>query len=157
MSLLTTDITKVKRLSLREVRLPGERPVTPVETPHPGEAYKEHRPPAIPIPEKPFTEAEKVYSALLRAYPLLSELEDVLGLVNPETGNPYRKTAPPSPTEIAEPETAYTREEIKDRIANLRGLSGAEAVLELDSLVMSGEIERTIGPELYHLATSTPY
>jgi hypothetical protein len=66
MSLLSTDITKLKRLSLREVKLPA---------------------PEIKEIEKPPTDEEIAYSKLLARNPLLSKLIERLNLASCKTGN----------------------------------------------------------------------
>lgn len=67
MSLLNTDITKVKRLSLRESKLPPtERANEPTDRP-------------------PTTE-ERAYERLLEANPMIATLVDKLELVSSKTG-----------------------------------------------------------------------
>jgi hypothetical protein len=72
MSLLSTDITKVKRLSLREVKLPAPEirvePITPI------------------LVERPPTAEEIAYSNLVAINPLLEELVERLDLVSIKTG-----------------------------------------------------------------------
>ena len=72
MSLLSIDITKVKRLSLREAKLPApERrvePVTPIQV------------------ERTPTEEERTYSKLVAINPVLIELVERLDLVSIKTG-----------------------------------------------------------------------
>lgn len=79
MSLLSTDITKVKRLSLQEVRLPTtERRVeaiTPLQV------------------ERPPTPEEITYSNLVAINPLLEELVERLDLVSITTGERIRKVS----------------------------------------------------------------
>ncbi len=67
MSLLSIDVTKVKKLSLREVKLPNlERRVEPI-TPT--------------LVEKPPTDEEIAYSKLVAINPLVEELVERLDLV----------------------------------------------------------------------------
>lgn len=77
MSLLSTDITKLKRLSLREVKLPTtERrvePITPI------------------LVERPPTDEEIAYSKLVAINPLLEELVERLDLVSITTGERIKK------------------------------------------------------------------
>ena len=77
MSLLNVDIAKVKRLSLREVKLPTtERrvePITPI------------------LVEKPPTDEEIAYSRLVAINPLLEELVERLDLVSITTGERIKK------------------------------------------------------------------
>jgi hypothetical protein len=75
MSLLSTDITKVKRLSLREVRLPApERRVEPITQ-----------------VERPPTDEEIAYSKLVAINPLIEELVERLDLVSIKTGERIKK------------------------------------------------------------------
>lgn len=71
MSLLSTDITKVKRLSLKEIK-----PTTP--------------PPPLPPKELPPTEEEITFSRLVATNPLLEELVNRLDLVSSSTGERIR-------------------------------------------------------------------
>jgi len=71
MSLLSTDITKVKRLSLKEIK-----PTTP--------------PPPLPTKELPPTEEEITFSRLVATNPLLEELVNRLDLVSSSTGERIR-------------------------------------------------------------------
>ena len=79
MSLLSTDITKVKRLSLQGVRLPTtERRVeaiTPLQV------------------ERPPTPEEIIYSNMIAINPLLEELVERLDLVSITTGERIRKVS----------------------------------------------------------------
>lgn len=150
MSLLSVNLRERRRLFLKDTALRRE----PIPAP---EA------PAIftPIPEKPYTEAERNWSKLLSAYPILRELEEALGLSNPETGETYRRVIseeePITAPAIAEPETAYTLSEITTRIGKRYRLSKAEALRELERMTEAGEIQQTINPTLYHLGSSTPF
>ena len=77
MSLLSTDITKVKRLSLKEVKLPTtERrvePITPI------------------LVERPPTDEEIAYSRLIAINPLIEELVERLDLESITTGERIKK------------------------------------------------------------------
>ena len=77
MSLLSIDITKVKRISLLEVKLPiTERRVEPI----------------TPIfVERPSTNEEIAYSKLLAINPLLGELVERLELFSSTTGERIKK------------------------------------------------------------------
>jgi len=77
MSLLSTDITKVKRLSLREVKLPATERRVGANTPI--------------LLETPPTEEEIVYSKLVAKNPLIEELVERLDLVSIKTGKRIRK------------------------------------------------------------------
>ena len=77
MSLLSTDIAKIKRLSLRGVKLPTtERrvePTTPI------------------LVERPPTDEEIAYSKLVAINPLLEELVERFDLVSIATGERIKK------------------------------------------------------------------
>ena len=79
MSLLSIDITKVKRLSLQEVRLPTTEQrveaITPLQV------------------ERPPTPEEIAYSNLVAINPLLEELVERLDLVSITTGERIRKVS----------------------------------------------------------------
>ena len=72
MSLLSVDITKVKRLTLREAKLPAPERRVELVTPIPA--------------ERPPTEEEITYSRLVAINPLLKELVERLDLVSIKTG-----------------------------------------------------------------------
>jgi hypothetical protein len=77
MSLRTVDLTKLKRLSLREVKLPTpERKVDPI-TPT--------------LVERPLTAEELTYSKLITINPLIEELVDRLDLISNTTGERIKK------------------------------------------------------------------
>ena len=77
MNLLSTDIAKVKRLSLKGVKLPTtERKVEPI-TPI--------------LVESPPTAEEIAYSKLLAINPLLEKLVERLDLVSIKTGERIKK------------------------------------------------------------------
>lgn len=80
MSLLSIDITKVKKLSLREVKLPD--PKERIETTTP-----------IKVVSKPPTDEEIAYSKLVAINPLIEDLTDRLGLVSITTGQSLKKVA----------------------------------------------------------------
>ena len=77
MSLLSTDITKVKRLSLREIKLPPpERrvePITPI------------------LVERPPKDEDVIYSRFCAINPLIEELVERLDLVSKITGERIKK------------------------------------------------------------------
>jgi hypothetical protein len=161
MSLLTTDIRKVKRLSLREVRLPERRePITPIQV------------------ERPPTEEEIAYSRLVAINPLIEELVGRLDLVSPTTAERINKVTLPdeysTPPEnvpqgvdslklitfaktIIEGERGYTREEIVERIIKATNVSQDRADIGFTLLLQYGAIEQTINPYIYHLKDSTPF
>lgn len=125
MSLLSTDIAKVKRLSLREVKLPTTEqrvePVTPI------------------LVERPPTDEEIAYSKLVAINPLIEEPVERLDLVSITTGERIKKVElredikpHPEPEikaqeidrpklialaqRVIEGENSYTKEEIIERI-----------------------------------------
>ena len=73
MSLLTTDLSKVKKLSLKGVRLP----------------IKDKEPEPINYPPSP---EEKAYSKLVDINPLIEELVNRLDLVSKTTEERIKKT-----------------------------------------------------------------
>jgi len=77
MSLRSIDITKLKRLSLKEVKFPApeqrEEPITPIQI------------------ERPPSDEEIAYSKLVTINPLIEELVERLGLVSIKTGERIRK------------------------------------------------------------------
>jgi hypothetical protein len=166
MSLLSTDITKVKRLSLREVKLPTtERrvgPITPI------------------LVERPPTDEEIAYSKLVAINPLIEELVERLDLVSITTGERIRKVElredikpHPEPKvkaqeidkpklialaqRVIEGENSYSREEIIERIKEATNVNQERAERGFILMLQAGAIEQTINPELYYLTGSTPF
>ena len=167
MSLLSTDITKVKRLSLREVKLPTtERKVEPI-TPI--------------LVERPPTDEEIVYSRLVAINPQrIEELVERLDLVSITTGERIKKVElredikPHPETEIKAKEidkpklialaqrviegyNSYSREEIIERIKEATNVNQKRAERGFNLILQAGAIEQTITPELYYLVGSTPF
>lgn len=166
MSLLSTDISKVKRLSLREVKLPApelrEAPQRPI------------------VVEKPPTEDEVAYSKLVAINPLIEELVERLDLVNCKTGERIRKVelrgepGEPEPEpetkaqeidkpklialaeRVIEGERSYSREEIVARIKEATTVNQERAERGFYLLLRSGAIEPTMG-DTYFLTGSTPF
>ena len=95
MSLLSTDITKVKRLSLREVKLPAPElrvePITPI------------------LVERPPSDEEIAYSKLVAINPIIEELVERLDLVSIKTGERIKKV---ELREDIKPETEVKAQEI---------------------------------------------
>ena len=165
MSLLSTDITKVKRLSLRDVKLPApERRVEPITTIQVG------RPP---------TDEEIVYSKLVAINPLIEELVERLDLVSIKTGERIKKTElredikhhpepEMKPQEIDKPrlialaqriikgESNYSRAEIIDRIKEATNVSQERADKGFNLMLQAGAIEATPGGR-YYLINSIPF
>lgn len=187
MNLLSTDITKVKRLSLREVKLPTtERRVDP---------------PPIKV-ERPPTDEDIAYSKLVAINPLIEELVERLDLVSITTGERLKKVElreeykPDPETEIKaqeidrpklidiansaiskptfakeidkpklialalrviEGENSYRIEEIIERIKEATNVNQEIAERGFNLILQAGAIEQTINPELYYLVGSTPF
>lgn len=165
MSLLSTDIAKVKRLSLREVKLPTtERRVEPI----------------IPIlVERPPTDEEIAYSKLVAINPLIEELVERLDLVSIKTGERIRKVElregikpHPEPEikaqeidkpklialaqRVIEEENSYSREEIIERIKETTNVNQERAEKGFNLILQAGAIEPTLG-DRYYFTGSTPF
>jgi hypothetical protein len=166
MSLLSTDITKVKRLSLKEVKLPAPelRDIEPT--------------PPIKV-ERPPTDEEIAYSKLVAINPLLEELVERLDLVSIKTGERIRKVElredikpHPEPEikaqeidkpklialaqRVIEGENNYSREEIVTRIKEATNVSQERAERGFNLILQAGAIEPTLG-DRYYLTGSTPF
>lgn len=165
MSLLSTDIAKVKRLSLREVKLPtAERKVEPI-TPI--------------LVERPPTDEEITYSRLVAINPLIEELVERLDLVSITTGERIRKVElredikpHPEPKvkakeidkpklialaqRVIEGENSYSREEIIERIKEATNVNRERADRGFNLILQAGAIEPTLG-DRYYLTGSTPF
>lgn len=161
MSLLSTDITKVKRLSLREVKLP-----TP-----------ERRAEPLTKVERPPTEEEVDYSRLAAINPLIEDLVERFNLVSITTGERIRKVdlregikpelevkaqEVDKPKLIAlaqrviEVQNSYTKEEIIERIKEATKVDQERAERGFNLILQAGAIETTLG-DRYHLIGSTPF
>lgn len=166
MGLLSTDITKVKRLSLRGVKLPAPEvsvePITPI------------------LVEKPPTDEEIAYSRLVAINPLIEELVERLDLVSIKTGERIKKVElreeykpHPEPEikaqeidrpklialaqRVIEGENSYSRDDIIERIKEATNVSQERAERGFNLILQAGAIEQTINPELYYLTGSTPF
>jgi hypothetical protein len=165
MSLLSTDIAKVKRLSLREVKLPTtERrvePITPI------------------LVERPPTDEEIAYSKLVAINPLIEELVERLDLVSSKTGERIKKVElredikpHPEPEikaqeidrpklialaqRVIEGENSYSKEEIVERIKEATNVSWERAERGFNLMLQAGAIE-PLGDRYYYLTGSTPF
>jgi len=164
MSLLSIDITKVKRLSLGEVKLPAPKlkvePITPI------------------LVERPPTDEEIAYSKLVAINPLLEELVERLDLVSIKTGNRINKVEvreykPHQKTEIKaqevdssklralagniiKGENSYSKEDIIARIKEATNVSQERAERGFNLILQAGAIELTPG-DTYYLTGSTPF
>ena len=165
MSLLSTDIAKVKKLSLREVKLPTtERKVEPI-TPI--------------LVERPPTDEEVAYSRLVAINPLIEELVERLDLVSIATGERIKKVElredikpHPEPEikaqeidkpklialaqRVIEGENNYSREEIVTRIKEATNVSQERADRGFNLILQAGAIEPTL-VDRYYLTGSTPF
>ena len=161
MSLLSTDITKVRRLSLKEVKLPAPEvrvePITPI------------------LVERPLTDEEIAYSRLIDINPLIEELVKRLDLVSSKTGKQISKTETredikphPEAQKIDEPklialaqriikgENSYSKEEIVAKIKEVTKVNQYRAEIGFTLILQVGAIEFT--PEgRYYLSGSTPF
>jgi hypothetical protein len=162
MSLLSKDITKVKRLSLREVKLPApERRIEPITT------------------ERPPTDEEIAYSKLVAINPLIEELVERLDLVSIKTGERIKKVElredikpHPEPEikaqeidkpklialaqRVIEGENSYSKEDIVARIKEATNVSQERAERGFYLILQAGAIEPTLGDN-YYLTGSTPF
>ena len=165
MSLLSTDIAKVKRLSLREVKLPTtERKVEPI-TPI--------------LVEKPPTDEEIAYSKLVAINPLIEELVERLDLVSITIGERIKKVElredikpHPEPEikakeidrpklialahRVIEGENSYSRADIIERIKEATNVNQERAERGFNLFLQAGAIETTLG-DRYYLTGSTPF
>jgi hypothetical protein len=158
MSLLSTDITKLKRLSLGEVKRPATElrieTITPLRV------------------ERPPTDEEITYSKLVASNPILAELVERLELVSRKTGERIKKIElreESNPKEIDKPklialaqkivkgENSYSKEDIIARIKEATKVSQERAEIGFNLILQAGGIEQTINPELYYLTGSTPF
>ena len=146
MSLLSENIAKVKRLPLREVKLPAP------ETQEPGRAI---------------TLEEITYSKLLAKYPLLEELVETLDLVSLQTGERIRRVEVKDEpvdssrlialaSKILQPENSYSQEEVISRLQEATKVSQGRAERGFKLLLQVGAIEPTIAGR-YYLPGSTPF
>jgi hypothetical protein len=166
MRLLSTDIAKVKRLSLGEVKLPAPElrvePINPI------------------LVERPPTDEEIAYSKLVAINPLIEELVERLDLVSIKTGERIKKVETreeykphPRPEikaqeidkpklialaqRVIEGENSYSREEIIERIKEATNVNQDRAERGFNLILQAGAIEQTINQELYYLVGSTPF
>jgi hypothetical protein len=159
MSLLSTDITKVKRLSLKEVRLPDSR----VDL--------------ITLVERPPTDEEIAYSKLVAINPLIEDLVERLDLVSIKTGERIKKVElredikpHPEPKikaleidklialaqRVIEGENSYSKEEIVARIKEATNVNQERAEIGFKLMLQAGALETT-PVESYYLTGSTPF
>ena len=158
MGLLATNITKAKRLSIKDIKPP--LPIAPE--------------PELEVVEP--TPEEIAYTTMVANNPLLEELVSRLSLVSSRTGEPLRKAKnvqktktpppmekPPTGTKLKniaqstlKEETGYTKEDIVERLQDGLKISKERAENGFKLLIESGDIEPA-GAELYYLKGSTPF
>ena len=139
MSLLSIDITKVKRLSLKEVKLPTlERklvePITPI------------------LEERLPTGEEIAYSKLIAINPLIEDLVEGLDLVICKTGERIKKL---NLRELEE--RSYDKETLVNWIIREANVNRERAEKGFIYMLEEGMIEETIDPDLFYLTGSTPF
>lgn len=157
MSLLSTDIRKVGRLSLKDIELPAPesrvlKPTTKTKD-----------------VEDPLTGEELDYTQIVIEYPLIKELVDRLELVSVKTKRPLR-VAPQDKKEpvntiklialaerLLKGETTYSKEEIITRLQEGTKVDRDRAEVGFTKMLDSGVIDGIIGGERYYLSTSTPF
>jgi hypothetical protein len=166
MSLLSIDIAKVKKLSLRDVKLP-----TPERREEPTTFAQVERPP---------TKEEIIYSKLVLKNPLLEELVERLDLVSNTTKEKIKKVdlGPEEPTldpiagpeepgktdtlkeltiKIIPEENSYSREEIIERIKEATKVNQERAERGFNLMLEANLIETSLTGDRYYLAGSTPF
>lgn len=165
MSLLSTDITKVKRITLKEVKLP---PPAPKDTEPPKRAVK------------PPQGEQRAYNRLLEINPLLGELVEAFDLVSQRTGRPIGERPQPVAEPIApqveaepqgEPDTdkltalaqqilqeadSYSKGEVIERIIEATQVSPQRAERGFLLMLQAGAIDTAQGDK-YYLTGSTPF
>ena len=165
MSLLSIDITKVKRLSLSQVKLPAPKikvePITPI------------------LVERPPSDEEIAYSKLVAINPLIEELVERLQLVSINTGKRIKKVElredikpHPEPEiktqeidkpklialaqRVIEGENSYSKEDIIARIKEATNVGQERAERGFTLILQAGAIEPILG-DRYYLTGSTPF
>jgi len=138
MGLLSIDITKGKRLSLRDVKLPApELRVEPV---------------IIKKIETPPTAEEIAYSRMVAINPLVEELVKGLDLVSCKTGQIIEKI------DLKQlEERSYSKETLVNWIIREANVTRERAEKGFIYMLEEAMIQETIDPELYYLTGSTPF
>lgn len=138
MSLLSTDITKVKRLSLLEVKLSA-----------PEKRVEFITPPKIEFPP---TAEEIAYSRIVAINPLIEELVKNLDLVSCKTGQIIEKI------DLKQlEERSYSKETLVNWIIREANVNRERAEKGFIYMLDDRIIEPAINPELYYLVGSTPF
>jgi hypothetical protein len=144
MSLLTTDIRKERRLSLKDVKLPAPE-IKPIKV------------------EAPSTAEERMYSKIVEKYPLFLEAVELLDLVSPVTGTrvkivdtkPSRETLIALAKRLIKGEAMHSKEEIIEAIKTGSKVSQERAEKGFSLMLEAGAFE-PIG-DSYYLTGSTPF
>lgn len=165
MSLLSTDITKVKRLSVKDIKLPA-----------PGEDKETVKPIQV---EGPPTDEEIIYSKLVDKNSTLENLVDKFSLVSSITGEQIKRVEitegfkpHPAPEEktkanstklkdiakkLLEEGNSYSREEIIEGIIKDTKVSQERAERGFNLMLQTGAIKKATNLEVYYLKGSTPF
>jgi len=144
MGLLTTDIRKERRLSLKDVKLPAPE-IKPIKV------------------ETPSTAEERMYSKIVEKYPLFLEAVELLDLVSPVTGKrvkivdtkPSRETLIALAKRLIKGEAMHSKEEIIEAIKTGSKISQERAEKGFSLMLEAGAFE-PIG-DSYYLTGSTPF
>jgi hypothetical protein len=144
MGLLTTDIRKERRLSIKDVKLPAPE-IKPIKV------------------EAPSTAEERMYSKIVEKYPLFLEAVELLDLVSPVTGTrvkivdtkPSRETLIALAKRLIKGEAIHSKEEIIEAIKTGSKVSQERAEKGFSLMLEAGAFE-PIG-DSYYLTGSTPF
>jgi hypothetical protein len=138
MSLLSTDISKVKRLSIKEAKLSGpELRVEPI---------------TFNKVETPPTAEEIAYSRIVAINPLIEDLVKGLDLVSCKTGQIIEKI------DLKQlEERSYSKETLVNWIIRETNINRERAEKGFIYMLDEAIIQETINPELYYLVGSTPF
>lgn len=165
MRLSSIDITKGRKLSLKDAKLPSTELKLETTTP-------------IKI-DKPPTDEETVYSKLVAKNPLLEKLVDNLGLVSSQTGESLKKVKHsknfkphPEPEikpkevdkdrlialskKVIESQNNFTKDEIIERIKEATNVTQERADRGFNLILDAGAIKEVLG-DRYYLTGSTPF
>jgi hypothetical protein len=165
MGLLSTDISKVKKLSLKDAKLPAPKIRIENNT--------------FVNVEKPPTNEEVFYNKLIAVNPLLEELVETFNLVSINTGERIKKVdlktdnkPHPEPEvkvkEIDKPklialaqrvidkENNYSKEDLVNRIINITNVNQERADKGFNLMLEAGAIQYT-KVDTYYLTGSTPF
>jgi len=156
MSLLSTDISKVKRFSIRDIKLP---------TPE----VREIEPKQPTTIKRPLSDEAIAYNKLLVINPLLGELVDRFSLVSETTGEAIEVIeGEPKVKEIDKPkleslaerviegQNNYSREDIIERIIGSTKVTRNRAERGFNLMLQTDIIKEVLGNR-YHLIGSTPF